>query len=74
MDLVFAADSIWNWDAEKNFKILKEENPDLIQAARRKGSVARASGGYEEDGKRASFVGSEKVGERRASLVPHSKT
>jgi len=74
MDLVFAADSIWNWDAEKNFKILKEENPDLIQAARRKGSVARASGGYEEDGKRASFAGSEKVGERRASLVPHSKT
>ena len=33
MDLVFAADSIWVWDAEKNFARLKEENPQLVQAA-----------------------------------------
>jgi hypothetical protein len=34
MDLVFASDSIWNWKAEENFKRLKEENPDLIRAAK----------------------------------------
>lgn len=34
MDLVFACDSIWTWDAEKNFARLKEENPDLVRAAR----------------------------------------
>ena len=33
MDLVFASDSIWNWEAEKNFKRLKDENPDLVAAA-----------------------------------------
>ena len=39
MNLVFASDSIWNWEAEKNFARLKEENPDLIQAAQRGHSV-----------------------------------
>ncbi|KAI9744135.1 MAG: hypothetical protein M1818_002287 [Claussenomyces sp. TS43310] len=34
MDLLFAADTPWNWDAERNFALLKEQNPDLIQAAR----------------------------------------
>lgn len=32
MDLVFASDSIWVWDAEKNFAKLKAENPDLVAA------------------------------------------
>ena len=35
MNLVFASDSIWNWEAEKNYAILIEENPELVQAARR---------------------------------------
>ena len=35
MNLVFAADSIWTWEAERNFKILKEQNPELVQAAQR---------------------------------------
>ena len=39
MNLVFASDSIWNWEAEKNFARLKEENPGLVQAAARGGSV-----------------------------------
>ena len=39
MNLVFASDSIWNWEAERNFKILKEQNPELVQAARRGHSV-----------------------------------
>ena len=33
MNLVFASDSIWNWEAERNFQILKEQNPQLVQAA-----------------------------------------
>ncbi|KAL9074344.1 MAG: hypothetical protein Q9161_002330 [Pseudevernia consocians] len=42
MNLVFASDSIWNWEAEKNFTILKEQNPQLVQAARG-GSLAVAN-------------------------------
>lgn len=34
MNLVFASDSIWTWEAEKNFARLKEENPQLVQAAK----------------------------------------
>lgn len=34
MDLVFACDSPWTWEAEKNFAKLKAENPELVQAAR----------------------------------------
>lgn len=45
MDLVFAADSPWVWDAEKNFKRLKEENPDLVIAASRGNSVVDAEHG-----------------------------
>ena len=39
MNLLFAADSIWNWDAEKNYKLLVEQNPELVQAAGRGQSV-----------------------------------
>ena len=39
MDLLFAADSIWNWEAEKNYRRLVEENPQLVQAAKRSQSV-----------------------------------
>ena len=41
MDLLFASDSIWTWDAEKNFARLKQEHPDLVEAAR-SGSVVSA--------------------------------
>jgi hypothetical protein len=34
MDLLFACDSIWTWDAEKEFARLKAENPELVSAAR----------------------------------------
>ncbi|CAH0053596.1 unnamed protein product [Clonostachys solani] len=35
MNLVFSSDSIWAWDAEREFARLKQENPELVQAARR---------------------------------------
>ena len=34
MNLLFAADSPWVWDAERNYRALMEENPELVQAAR----------------------------------------
>ncbi len=33
MDLLFAADTPWVWDAEKNFKRLKAEHPEIAHAA-----------------------------------------
>ena len=50
MNLVFASDSIWNWEAEKNFKILKEQNPELVQAARRGNSVIDPETGHKRNG------------------------
>lgn len=37
MDLLFASKSIWVWDAEKNFALLQEQNPELVQTAHRVG-------------------------------------
>jgi hypothetical protein len=34
MDLLFACDSIWTWDAEREFARLKAENPELVGAAK----------------------------------------
>ena len=50
MNLVFASDSIWNWEAERNFKILKEQNPELVQAAQRGNSVTDPETGYKRNG------------------------
>ena len=44
MDLLFASNSWWNWDAEKEYARLKQENPDLVQAAQRHESVVSMSG------------------------------
>lgn len=38
MDLLFAAESPWVWEAEKNFARLREEHPEIVSAARH-GSV-----------------------------------
>lgn len=35
MNLVFASDSTWNWEAEKNCKLIREQNPQLVQATQR---------------------------------------
>ncbi|GAM87543.1 hypothetical protein ANO11243_055690 [Dothideomycetidae sp. 11243] len=47
MDLVFSSDSIWNWEAEKHYASLLEENPNLADAIR-KNSVAGNVEGLEE--------------------------
>lgn len=39
MDLLFAADTPWNWDAEETFARLKEENVDFTQTPDRKASL-----------------------------------
>jgi hypothetical protein len=59
MNLLFAADTPWVWDAERNYRILVEENPDLVQAARR-GSMA--AGDLEEQLRKGSVASQ---GERR---------
>lgn len=58
MNLLFASDSWFNWEAEKTYARLKEENPELIQAARRGSTVI--------DPEMATRRGSK----RRFSLVP----
>ncbi|KAH0430989.1 MFS monosaccharide transporter [Colletotrichum camelliae] len=45
MDLVFASDSIWNWDAEKKFAELKAENPALVRAAKKGHTIHHAEAG-----------------------------
>ena len=40
MDLLFAAKTPWVWDAEKNFKRLKEEHPEIAHRAA-KGETVR---------------------------------
>ena len=32
INLVFASDSIWTWEAEKNFEMLKERNAESVEA------------------------------------------
>ncbi|KAL9134240.1 MAG: hypothetical protein Q9175_004579 [Cornicularia normoerica] len=54
MNLLFAADSIWNWEAERNFAILKEQNPELVQAAQRGQSVIDPETGLPKSGRQGS--------------------
>ena len=74
MNLVFAADSIWNWEAEKNFKILVEENPDLVQAARRGSAAIDPETGLPKVDRNGSIGSGEKDGApRKMSLVAQNK-
>lgn len=65
MNLVFACDSIWNWEAERNFAILKEENPELVQAAKRSKSVVDPETGLPYTDRKVSTASAD----RRPSLV-----
>jgi hypothetical protein len=62
MDLLFAADSIWNWEAEKNYRRLVEENPGIVQAAKRAQSVLDPETGEVK-------TSSERFQRRRSSLA-----
>lgn len=49
MDLLFASDSWWVWDAEKTFARLKDENPGYIQSVNRKNSLLDAELGKDPE-------------------------
>lgn len=48
VDLLFAADSPWVWDAEKHFARLKEEHPEMVMAASRGNSVVNPEFGLKK--------------------------
>lgn len=67
MNLKFASDSIWAWEAERHFARLKEQNPDLVRAAARRGSlVVETHGGAARE---ISIDEDEKDGTKKFSLV-----
>ena len=65
MDLLFASPSWWNWDAEKTYARLKEENPELVQAAQRGQSIASGM-----DPEKFGEMGNKRRGSRGLSLAP----
>lgn len=80
MNLVFASDSIWNWEAEKNYKLLVEQNPELVQAARRNSSVIDPETGLPKadrmgsaDEKRRPSLMANGSAPRKASLVANGR-
>lgn len=62
MDLLFAARTPWNWDAERTFARLKAENPGYMQSSSRKNNqmidpeTGEAYLETEKDGTAASYV------------------
>ena len=68
MNLLFASESIWNWEAERNFAILKEQNPELVQAAQRGHSVIDPETGLPRQGSGARGMSLD-----ANALKPHSR-
>ena len=68
MNLLFASDSIWNWEAERNFAVLKEQNPELVQAAQRGHSVIDPETGLPRQGSVARGLSLD-----ASALKPHSR-
>ena len=56
MDLLFAADTPWNWDAEKTYKRLAAATPQLVHAAKRSQSVVDPETGLAAGGRRDSYA------------------
>ena len=72
MNLVFACDSIWNWECEKEYAILREENPDLVRAARRGTAQIDPETGLPVTGstsRKGSYAVAGDGGQRRSSLA-----
>ena len=68
MNLLFASDSIWNWEAERNFAILKEQNPELVQAAKHGHSVIDPETGLPRQGSVPRGMSSD-----ASALAPHGR-
>ena len=60
MDLLFASNSWFTWDAEATYRRLKEENPQLVQATQRGSSVINPE------------TGKVRGASRNASLIPQA--
>ena len=43
-DLLFAADTPWNWAAEKNYARLKAEHPEIAHSAKKGENVVNGDG------------------------------
>lgn len=56
MDLLFATNSWWNWDAEATFATLREQNPELVQAGERGNSVVNPETGLKHRGGRGASL------------------
>ena len=64
MDLLFSADSPWNWDAEATFARLKQERPDLVHDAQ----LGIRHDDFESGGEKGI------IGHKEMSTVPELKT
>ena len=71
MDLLFAATTPWNWDAEKRFAMLKEEHPEIAQAAH-SGKIIRDPETGMIGGKGSDNNGSVSTGLKEEVEVRHS--
>lgn len=49
MDMLFAADSPWNWDAEKTFEILKAQNAGNLTKGKEVDRDEISQGGYADN-------------------------
>jgi hypothetical protein len=73
MDLLFAADTPWVWDAERNYSKLAEENPQILQATRRVRMVRDAEIGLRISSADASTAVTISDAEKRFSMIASSK-
>jgi hypothetical protein len=71
MDLLFAAETPWAWDAEHNYRKLAGENPQILQATRRIKMVLHPETGLLTTGT-ASILSSVNGAEKRSSMITSS--
>jgi len=64
VDLLFAADSPWVWDAEKEFERARTEHPEMVMAASRGNSVVDPEAGLK--------MGGEMSEEEQKEVVKHA--
>lgn len=72
MDLLFACDSIWTWDAEREFARLKAENPDLVRAAHAGHEVVDPETGLVGSRRQSHVASSEPAGKKTSESTDES--